>query len=70
MVGKLDIVGFGIAGFLTGVGTKMSNGCTSGHGVCGLPRFSIRSWVAVGTFLSVAFGLATLKFHVPFLDAT
>ena len=31
------------AGILVGFGTRLANGCTSGHGVCGLPRFSIRS---------------------------
>src|SRR5688500_15405737 len=35
-----------IAGVLVGYGTRMSGGCTSGHGVCGLSRFSIRSLVA------------------------
>ena len=41
-------------GFLVGVGTRMGNGCTSGHGVCGLGRLSGRSLAAVVTFLSVA----------------
>lgn len=40
------------AGLLVGVGTKLGNGCTSGHGVCGLSRFSIRSLVATVTFIS------------------
>jgi len=40
-----------IAGLIVGVGTVMGNGCTSGHGVCGLPRLSIRSMVATGTFM-------------------
>lgn len=61
MIGDLSIVGFGIAGYLVGVGTKMSNGCTSGHGVCGLPRFAPRSWASVGTFLSLAIIIATFK---------
>lgn len=43
-----------IAGFLTGVGTQLGGGCTSGHGVCGLGRFSLRSLVAVVTFLLTA----------------
>lgn len=41
-----------IAGVLVGVGTRMGSGCTSGHGVCGLPRLSPRSLVAVVTFIS------------------
>lgn len=42
------------AGLLTGYGTAQANGCTSGHGVCGLARFSLRSLVATGTFLAIA----------------
>jgi uncharacterized membrane protein YedE/YeeE len=41
----------GIAGLLVGFGTRMGGGCTSGHGVCGLSRFSTRSLVAVCTFM-------------------
>jgi len=40
-----------ISGLLVGIGTRMSNGCTSGHGVCGMAMFSKRSFVAVGVFL-------------------
>lgn len=43
-----------VAGLLTGIGTKIGNGCTSGHGVCGLARLSLRSLVAVAVFFSVA----------------
>jgi uncharacterized membrane protein YedE/YeeE len=39
------------AGLLVGSGTQLSGGCTSGHGVCGLSRFSKRSLVAVTTFM-------------------
>ncbi len=39
------------AGLLVGVGTRMGNGCTSGHGVCGIPRGSSRSIVATLTFI-------------------
>jgi uncharacterized protein len=42
-----------IGGLLVGYGTRMASGCTSGHGVCGLARFSGRSLVAVLTFLGV-----------------
>jgi uncharacterized membrane protein YedE/YeeE len=41
-----------IAGLLVGVGTTLGNGCTSGHGVCGLARFSPRSLVAVVVFMA------------------
>jgi uncharacterized membrane protein YedE/YeeE len=40
-----------LAGLLVGVGTALGNGCTSGHGVCGLSRLSPRSLVAVMTFM-------------------
>jgi uncharacterized membrane protein YedE/YeeE len=53
-------VGYALAGLLVGFGTKLGNGCTSGHGLCGLPRFSTRSFVAVGIFLCTAIAIATL----------
>jgi uncharacterized protein len=40
-----------LAGVLVGFGTRLGNGCTSGHGVCGLSRFSPRSLIATLTFL-------------------
>lgn len=43
-----------IAGLLVGVGTDLGNGCTSGHGVCGLSRLSPRSLVAVLVFMAAA----------------
>ncbi|MEJ7601293.1 MAG: YeeE/YedE family protein [Kofleriaceae bacterium] len=43
-----------LAGLLVGVGTTLANGCTSGHGVCGLSRGSRRSLVAVVTFMVTA----------------
>ena len=43
-----------LGGFLVGIGTRMGNGCTSGHGVCGLGRLSFRSLVAVITFMITA----------------
>ena len=46
------------AGFLVGIGTRMGNGCTSGHGVCGLGRLSWRSAAAVATFMAA--GMATV----------
>jgi uncharacterized membrane protein YedE/YeeE len=49
-----------VAGLLVGAGTTLANGCTSGHGVCGMSRFSTRSWVATCTFMLVAFITANL----------
>lgn len=40
-----------IAGLLVGFGTRMGSGCTSGHGVCGVSRFSQRSMLATATFI-------------------
>ena len=41
-----------IAGLLVGFGTRMANGCTSGHGICGISRLSARSIVATATFMA------------------
>jgi uncharacterized membrane protein YedE/YeeE len=41
-----------LAGVLVGFGTRLGNGCTSGHGVCGLSRFSTRSLIATLTFMA------------------
>ena len=49
-------VGWGsiiVGGLLVGMGTKIGSGCTSGHGVCGMGRLSVRSVVAVVVFMSV-----------------
>lgn len=44
-----------IAGVLVGYGTVMGSGCTSGHGICGLSRFSVRSALATITFMFFGF---------------
>jgi len=49
-----------LAGLLVGFGTRLGNGCTSGHGVCGMARFSKRSFSAVGVFLATGVLTATL----------
>ena len=41
-----------LGGLLVGVGTRLGSGCTSGHGVCGLSRLSLRSLAAVGIFMA------------------
>ena len=43
-----------VGGLLVGFGTRLGNGCTSGHGVCGLSRLSVRSLIATGAFMVVA----------------
>ena len=45
---------FAIAGFLVGLGTQIGSGCTSGHGICGIGRLSMRSFVATCTFMVTA----------------
>lgn len=51
------------AGFIVGVGTRMGSGCTSGHGVCGLARFSRRSLVATLLFMSAGAVTVALVRH-------
>ena len=53
-----------VGGLLVGIGTRLGGGCTSGHGVCGLARFSLRSLAAVLTFMAVAFVTVYVVRHV------
>lgn len=53
-----------IAGLLVGFGSVLGNGCTSGHGVCGLSRLSPRSLVATGAFMVTAFITVLVVRHV------
>ena len=53
-----------IGGFLVGFGTALSHGCTSGHGICGISRFSARSIVATLTFMIVAIITVYITKHV------
>ena len=52
------------AGLLVGFGSVWGNGCTSGHGVCGLSRLSVRSLVATLTFMATAMATVFLVRHV------
>lgn len=49
-----------LGGFVAGFGARMSNGCTSGHGICGMASLQLPSLLAVLTFLSTAFVTAYL----------
>ena len=60
-VGPLGLV---VAGLLVGVGVRMGNGCTSGHGVCGLSRFSGRSLVNVLAFMGAGFVMVFVLRHL------
>ncbi|MBN9074826.1 MAG: YeeE/YedE family protein [Rhizobiales bacterium] len=48
-----------VSGLLVGTGTRMGSGCTSGHGILGLARFSKRSFAATATFLAAGMIAAT-----------
>lgn len=52
-----------VAGLLVGLGTRYAGGCTSGHGVCGLSRFSLRSLVATLVFMAAGFVTVLLVRH-------
>lgn len=51
-------------GLLVGFGTRMASGCTSGHGVCGLSRLSLRSVVATGLFMAAAAATVFIVRHL------
>jgi uncharacterized membrane protein YedE/YeeE len=53
-----------VAGLLVGFGSTMGSGCTSGHGVCGLSRLSVRSLVATVVFMSAGMATVFLARHV------
>jgi uncharacterized membrane protein YedE/YeeE len=52
------------AGLLVGFGARLGGGCTSGHGVCGIARFSVRSVTATGIFMITAIVVVALTHHV------
>ncbi|PAO25963.1 hypothetical protein BTT96_18165 [Vibrio vulnificus] len=51
------------AGLLVGIGTRLGNGCTSGHGICGIGRLSKRSIVATAIFMAVAAMTGFFRLH-------
>jgi uncharacterized membrane protein YedE/YeeE len=53
-----------VAGLLVGFGTRLGNGCTSGHGICGIARLSPRSIVATLVFMAAAIVVVALMRHV------
>jgi uncharacterized protein len=52
------------AGLLVGLGTRLGNGCTSGHGVCGVARLSPRSIAATATFMAAGFATVFVVRHL------
>jgi uncharacterized membrane protein YedE/YeeE len=53
-----------LAGLFVGIGTRYGSGCTSGHGVCGISRFSPRSLVATAAFMLAGFATVFIVRHV------
>ncbi len=53
-----------LAGLIVGVGSTIGSGCTSGHGVCGLARWSKRSIIATLTFISTAAATVFIVRHI------
>ena len=53
-----------VAGLLVGFGTRFSNGCTSGHGICGIARLSPRSITATAIFMAAAIVVVAVTRHV------
>ena len=53
-----------VAGLLAGLGTRYGSGCTSGHGVSGLSRLSLRSMVATAAFMAAGFAVVFVVRHV------
>ena len=65
-VTQVDVGWLGVtaAGLLVGIGVRMGNGCTSGHGVCGLSRFSLRSLANVVAFMAAGFATVFALRHL------
>jgi uncharacterized membrane protein YedE/YeeE len=59
-----DMTTLAVAGLVVGLGTRYGAGCTSGHGVCGLSRFSVRSIVATAMFMLTGFLTVYIVRHV------
>ena len=57
---EVSFIRLAIGGFLIGIGARLSSGCTSGHGICGMSKLSYHSFLAVIVFLSVAIITAIL----------
>lgn len=59
-----DVATLVVAGLLVGVGTRYGAGCTSGHGVCGISRLSLRSVVATAVFMAAGFATVFVIRHL------
>lgn len=61
---RVPLWAIAISGALVGLGTRASNGCTSGHGLCGMSRLSKRSIIATMVFFGVGVATATIVGHL------
>ena len=59
-----SVITIAVAGLLVGFGTRLGNGCTSGHGICGIARLSPRSIAATVVFMVAAIIIVALTHHV------
>ncbi len=59
--GSMTLLDYALAGLLVGFGTLLGNGCTSGHGVCGISRLSLRSMMATVVF--IGFGILSVVLY-------
>jgi uncharacterized protein len=58
-----NLITVAVAGLLVGFGTRLANGCTSGHGICGIARLSVRSITATAVFMAAAIIVVALTRH-------
>jgi uncharacterized membrane protein YedE/YeeE len=63
-ISQLSLKHVAFAGLLVGFGTRLGSGCTSGHGVCGIARFSMRSIIATATFMFTGFATTYVVRHL------
>lgn len=59
-----SLITIAAAGLLVGFGTRLGNGCTSGHGICGIARLSPRSITATAVFMAAAIVVVAVTRHV------
>ncbi|HXW39687.1 MAG TPA: YeeE/YedE thiosulfate transporter family protein [Xanthobacteraceae bacterium] len=58
-----SLITVAVAGLLVGFGTRLANGCTSGHGICGIARLSVRSIIATAVFMVAAIVVVAVTRH-------
>ena len=66
----ISVLRYCLGGVCVGIGTRSGRGCTSGHGICGLPRLAPRSWIAVPCFMGIAAATVAVTRHAAKLDTS